>query len=283
MAPRLFVGSSSEAKPFVAHLSSTLTDFCEVHPWFHSPVFTNMKSTLTQLLQATAFYDFALFILSPDDISISRGQRAHSIRDNVLFELGLFLGALGPDRTIGVMQQPEGGNLKMPSDLFGIHLPRFSYKDHNSIVSAATKILPAIQRQVEKEGLRHSFFSLTGGWDFNRKTDTFRLQTDATKAYKNRDLILGQGLVLVIRKKDAETSPVTDTAIEITRHDTHPITLCAGRKGCLGRLKNTDVIESYLLSVPQGVKVDKMHTLEGMFECGCRIVDIVGKRLARPD
>ena len=40
-------------------------------------------------------FDFAVMILSPDDMTESRDQSYASPRDNVLFELGLFMGRLG--------------------------------------------------------------------------------------------------------------------------------------------------------------------------------------------
>jgi len=43
--------------------------------------------------------DFAVLTLTPDDQSISRGQLSMVPRDNVLFELGLFMGHLGRQRT----------------------------------------------------------------------------------------------------------------------------------------------------------------------------------------
>src|SRR4051812_42492233 len=89
--PLVFVGSASEAKPFVEPLCAQLAQFCNVHPWYMSPIFKNMESTFTSLLNAAAFYDFGLFVLTSDDITISRKRKSHSIRDNVLFELGMFL------------------------------------------------------------------------------------------------------------------------------------------------------------------------------------------------
>lgn len=281
--PRLFVGSASEAKPFVENLCSALTDFCQVHPWYSSPAFMNMESTLSDLLAATTLYDLGLFILTADDITISRRRKTHSIRDNVLFELGLFLGALGPARTIGLMEELEEKRLKVPSDLSGINLPQFTYSDHDSIVDATTKVLPAIRRKVEKQGLRHGFPSLRGEWDFEKSTGTFWFETDPVKVHQSRELIVGQGLVLVIRKRDPRKAEDSDPAIvigtvrEVSTHDTRPIRVTAGSKGCLGRLRASDAVEGYLLLVPSGVNVHRMKSLREMYRAGCRRLDSVGR------
>jgi CRP/FNR family cyclic AMP-dependent transcriptional regulator len=52
------------------------------------------------------------------DTSESRGQSYASPRDNVLFELGLFMGRLGPKRVFIVHEADV--NLKLPADLAGI-------------------------------------------------------------------------------------------------------------------------------------------------------------------
>lgn len=57
-------------------------------------------------------------VLSPDDDVESRSAKAQAPRDNVVFELGLFIGALGPERTY--MVRPVGVDLKLPTDLAGI-------------------------------------------------------------------------------------------------------------------------------------------------------------------
>jgi predicted nucleotide-binding protein len=48
-------------------------------------------------------FDFAILVLTPDDLTQSRGKQQPSPRDNVVFELGLFIGALGRDRVFMVV------------------------------------------------------------------------------------------------------------------------------------------------------------------------------------
>ncbi len=62
--------------------------------------------------------DFAALILAGDDRVISRDVTSDAPRDNVIFELGLFMGALGRSRTFLI--HPRGVNLKIPTDLIGI-------------------------------------------------------------------------------------------------------------------------------------------------------------------
>jgi predicted nucleotide-binding protein len=71
MNPSIFIGSSSEqidvAKAIELHLSS----FAEVTVW--SNTFQPGNPFLVDLLKSKDQYDFAIFIITPDDILESRG------------------------------------------------------------------------------------------------------------------------------------------------------------------------------------------------------------------
>ena len=62
--------------------------------------------------------DFAALVLTSDDVVISRNRKSDAPRDNVIFELGLFMGALFHARTILIC--PRSTDLKIPSDLLGL-------------------------------------------------------------------------------------------------------------------------------------------------------------------
>jgi Predicted nucleotide-binding protein containing TIR-like domain len=74
--------------------------------------------TLESLEANLSSFDFAAFVLAPDDIVKFRGDQTSVARDNVIFETGLFMGKLG--RRNVFLVRPRGTILKLPTDLAGI-------------------------------------------------------------------------------------------------------------------------------------------------------------------
>ncbi|MCC7302802.1 MAG: nucleotide-binding protein [Bacteroidia bacterium] len=129
MKIRIFIGSSSEgikiARQTKTFLEKTLNAECIV--WENIGVFEYNKSTFEALLKGRLLYDFAILVATKDDIVWWRRMVDSVPRDNVIFEFGLYLGALGDTRTL-LLQE---GGVKLPTDLNGITLPRFSVKKNN--------------------------------------------------------------------------------------------------------------------------------------------------------
>jgi Predicted nucleotide-binding protein containing TIR-like domain len=94
---RTFIGSSSEGLEIARALQAEVDQYCEPTIWSQN-VFAPSGTTLGDLILASQNFDFAALILTPDDSVVSRGEQAMAARDNVIFELGLFLGALGSQR-----------------------------------------------------------------------------------------------------------------------------------------------------------------------------------------
>ena len=108
--PTLFVGSSSEALVVARQFAASLQDVTHAIVWKDAPEFEPMRSTLEGLLNIAERYDFGVFIFTPDDEITSRGAKGKVARDNVILELGVFLGSLGPDRAFAVVE--EGSTVK---------------------------------------------------------------------------------------------------------------------------------------------------------------------------
>jgi hypothetical protein len=91
---------------------------------------------LESLLAALEDTEFGLFILGPDDITKIRGTEMRTARDNVVFELGLFLGRLGQDRSFILM--PKGiSDFHLPTDLLGIGTATFQTPSRSDGLQAA--------------------------------------------------------------------------------------------------------------------------------------------------
>lgn len=86
------------------------------------------KFTLDVLIQATREHDFAVLVLTSDDFLNQRGVPTNVPRDNVIFELGLFMGAIGKERSFIVHDK----GITLPTDLDGVTRASFSTLDLNS-------------------------------------------------------------------------------------------------------------------------------------------------------
>jgi Predicted nucleotide-binding protein containing TIR-like domain len=150
--PSLFIGSSSEGLPIARALQAELDQVCEPLVWSQS-VFEPTGTTIGTLLEMAQSADFAAVVLTPDDSVIRRDDKIIVARDNVVFELGLFLGTLGPRRVFII--HPHNLDLTLPSDLAGVTC--LGYRQYRSDQNLQAAIGPAatrIQERIASEGLR---------------------------------------------------------------------------------------------------------------------------------
>ena len=123
MKPRIFLGSSGKQAKLVQALTRGLAEIAEVEPW--TTVFNPGVSTLDRLVELTREVDFAAFVFAQDDWTSSPSDATvsgqASPRDNVVFEAGLFGGALGMRRTF--ILHAKGA--KLPTDLLGMTAVRY--------------------------------------------------------------------------------------------------------------------------------------------------------------
>lgn len=120
--PRLFVISSVEALDIANQIQASLQHDVLCTVWTNG-VFFASGYPLEALEKAVDESDFAVAIAQADDIVDSRGNKSPTLRDNVVFELGLFMGKLTRHRTILVHPRKKG--LKLPSDLHGLTMLSF--------------------------------------------------------------------------------------------------------------------------------------------------------------
>jgi len=87
--------------------------------------------------------------MTADDIVISREIEASAPRDNVIFELGLFMGHLGKERTLFAF--PKGQQSKLASDLQGV--TPLHYKDEDGKIDT-TNLVTLLKRKIAEKGVK---------------------------------------------------------------------------------------------------------------------------------
>jgi len=135
--PFVFIGSSSEGKATAESLQNLLNDgTMDVRIWSDG-VFDVSDTAIESLENMVRESDFAVLVLTPDDAIKSRGTHNAAPRDNVIFELGLFMGALGRKRVFALCETPNKMSwrqrffssrpkaLKIPTDLLGVTTLRY--------------------------------------------------------------------------------------------------------------------------------------------------------------
>ena len=148
--PRIFIASSTEAKPVAYLLKSGLTDTrWDVEVWDEAQVFapsTTFIQTLTGVAQRS---DFGVAVFGRDDKTTSRKQRTDSPRDNTVFEGGMFIGAIGLERTYFLT--PNSNNFKKLTDLEGVVVLPYKRTKRTIDVHA---VINKIRERIEKLGVR---------------------------------------------------------------------------------------------------------------------------------
>jgi len=199
--PRVFIGSSSEGAHVARALQAELQGAvpCEATIWSQG-VFEPSGYTLDSLIDAARRSDFAVLVATPDDVVQVRDEMHSAARDNVVLELGLFVGALGRERTFVLVD--VAAQLKLPSDLAGLTwVPFGAREDHNwraAVGPAAFQIGGAMtglgvrpnvsssvnsrasvdHRELETEIGRITRSALAQGWKVKTNSDTtLRLQS----------------------------------------------------------------------------------------------------------
>lgn len=75
------------------------------------------RTIITKFQQEAADVGFAVVLMTPDDEGANRGGKLNPrARQNVVFELGFFIGVLGPERVAAILK----GELEKPSDFDGV-------------------------------------------------------------------------------------------------------------------------------------------------------------------
>lgn len=148
--PRVFIGSSTSSLEVAKALQANLDVVAACTIWTQG-VFGLSVSNIDNLVQASKDFDFAILVASADDMRYKKGSNGYVPRDNVIFEVGLFMGEIGRERVYLVYDRDKKPNL--PSDLDGVCIATYSQMGHSSMISALGAASTQIEIEIQKAGL----------------------------------------------------------------------------------------------------------------------------------
>lgn len=137
MKPSLFIASSVEGLDIAYAIQKNLKYDAEVTIWSQG-IFNPSNYSLEDLENILESIDFSIFVFSADDESIIREERLKITRDNVLFEMGLFMGKLGRKRVFSL--KPNNTSLHIPSDLIGMNILTYENDRQDKNLEAGTGV-----------------------------------------------------------------------------------------------------------------------------------------------
>jgi GGDEF domain-containing protein len=161
LKPKVFIGSSSQSLPIATALGQQLKKQAGVEVRLWNESFFNLnRGILEDLLNQLEEFDFAVLVLAPDDVTIVNDQLSFSTRDNVLFELGLFMGRLGRDRVFVACDNRI--DLRTPSDLLGVTLALYD----GSLIgeSTPTQVIREASHRIAEEIKKPILDHIVGEW-----------------------------------------------------------------------------------------------------------------------
>jgi CRP/FNR family cyclic AMP-dependent transcriptional regulator len=144
---RIFIISSAEALEIARTIQNAFEYDFTVIVWTDG-VFRASWYPIESLERQLDQSDFAIAVAQPDDVTHSRGQASPTTRDNVIFELGMFIGRIGRLRSFLI--EPRGEEVKLPSDLSGITALAYKYDPENlaAAMGPACNRIRAIVREL---------------------------------------------------------------------------------------------------------------------------------------
>ena len=162
--PAIFIGSSSNHLTVAKAMAECLKrrNYAP-RVWDDDGLFKQNESTFDGLLRISTEVDFAVFIWGASDLIRTKRQSIPSPRDNVVWETGLFLGALGKDRVFMVVDKTV--SLKIPTDYSGITRAYYEgWPKGTSGISAVSSVCKVIDRSVRQRKVPEYLNRLQGSW-----------------------------------------------------------------------------------------------------------------------
>jgi hypothetical protein len=157
MKPKILVYSAKEDTGIAEAVQDNLQDCADVIVWNQDAFPLSEPTTVEGLTKHARTSDFGIFVLTPHDLVKIRGEEFAAPRDNLLFELGVFVGRLEKVRNILVLphRQKHDPIPRIPTDLEGWMLCKYDPNQSN-LKAALAPPCRKIRAHIESLGRRSS-------------------------------------------------------------------------------------------------------------------------------
>lgn len=147
---KIFIGSSTEGLDIAYAIQQNLDQDAEVTIWVQG-IFQLSTPIITTLINQLSVFDYAIFVFSPDDLLKMRNVEYETIRDNIIFETGLFAGKLGIERVFFI--KPRGQQqIHLPTDLLGLVAGEYESRTDNNLVAATAVFCNQVRQSIRRLG-----------------------------------------------------------------------------------------------------------------------------------
>jgi len=152
--PKIFIASSNENKDSIAHaMQFLLNDSADCIVW-NQNFFAPSSYALIDICEKAKLFDYAIFVFSTDDKAIIKGESVSCVRDNVLFELGIFIGNIGRERCFVI--SPIGADIHIPTDITGLTLLKYRLHQDSDYTASLGSAAHEIKLAIKKNSLRYA-------------------------------------------------------------------------------------------------------------------------------
>ncbi|MHB0978144.1 MAG: TIR domain-containing protein [Minisyncoccota bacterium] len=158
--PRVFIGASVEHLALALAVQQNFEPSIEATVW-NQNVFRASEYPIDELLRGLANSDFGVFIAAPVDRATVRNRRHSVLRDNIIFEFGMFVGQLGRHRAFLVVPR-ERKDLRLPSDWAGLIAGEYDADRQDGNVRAALGPVSEHLTQIIGERFAESMHAASG-------------------------------------------------------------------------------------------------------------------------
>ena len=146
-SPTVFIASSAEGLSVAEAVNIKIENEVRVKQWDNA--FDLSSVTISSLIKRAQESDYGVFVFHKDDETTIRGEKYSTVRDNVLFELGLFIGSLGIEKCFVLLPKSKETEFRLPTDLSGVTMTVYDDEIDDMVDAVATscaKIKHAIKK-----------------------------------------------------------------------------------------------------------------------------------------